>query len=272
VDHTAKIPLQQAVAIIPARYNSSRLPGKALAEINGRAMILRVVDRVSRVRDLAGVYVATDDARVFDCVEQAGYRALMTSSSHATGTDRLAEAAALLPDAEIIVNVQGDEPLIATETVELALDAMRNDTSVGIVTTAESISGAADVLSPDVVKVVTDAGGFALYFSRQPIPFPREFVRTRGSLAAALAAHPELLETFRKHTGLYVYRRAVLLAFSNWPQSALELSESLEQLRALERGVTIRVVESAYASIGVDTEADLELVRTLVAAQEAVIG
>jgi 3-deoxy-manno-octulosonate cytidylyltransferase (CMP-KDO synthetase) len=186
----------------------------------------------------------------------------MTSPEHASGSDRLAEAAGKI-DCDIVVNVQGDEPLISPDTIEVAVGALLEDEAAAVSTTSEPIETAADVLSSDVVKVVVDARGRALYFSRSPVPYPREAARRYGSLAAALEIEPDLLATFRKHTGLYVYRRAFLLEYARWPQTALERAESLEQLRVLERGYTIRVVEAAAPSIGVDTEDDLRRVREM---------
>jgi 3-deoxy-manno-octulosonate cytidylyltransferase (CMP-KDO synthetase) len=224
-------------------------------------------------------------------VQSAGYEAVMTRTGHTSGTDRIAEVAASLSDAEIIVNVQGDEPLISAETIERAVDAIgdernwgtgevgqgqaeqtsddeigtvRTDDEIGIVTTWEPMESAADVLSPDVVKVVVDDAERAIYFSRSPVPYPRDAVRAHGSLEAALLAEPALLTNFRKHTGLYVYRREVLLAFASWPASELERLESLEQLRALEHGVKIKAIKASTASIGVDTMADLERVREMI--------
>ena len=250
------------VAIIPARYSSSRLPGKPLLEIQGRAMVLHVVERALAAPSVARAVVATDDERILKAVRDAGHEALLTSPHHASGSDRLAEAAARI-EAEVIVNVQGDEPLIAPETIERAVGALLEAEDCAAATTCEEIESASDVLSSDVVKVVSDERGRALYFSRSPVPYPREAARRYGSLAAALEVEPALLATFRKHTGLYVYRRAFLLEFARWPQTALERAESLEQLRILERGHSIRVVEAASPSVGVDTEEDLRRVREM---------
>lgn len=225
-------------------------------------MILHVVERALAAPSVTRAVVATDDARIFEAVRDAGREALMTSTAHASGSDRLAEAASQI-DAEIIVNVQGDEPLIAPETIERAVAALLSDAAADAATTCEPIECAADVLSNDVVKVVVDERGGALYFSRSPVPFPREAATRHGSLASALANEPALLSTFRKHTGLYVYRRAFLLEFACWPQTPLERAESLEQLRILEHGHRIRVVEAASPSVGVDTEDDLRRVREL---------
>ena len=222
-----------------------------------------VVERALAARSVSRAIVATDDRRIFDCITSAGFEAVMTHERHATGTDRIAEVARDL-DAEIIVNVQGDEPLIEPETIDLAVSALINDCEAEIATTCEAIDHPDDVLSRAVVKVVVDDSGRALEFSRGPIPFPDQAVTRHGSIEAALEREPMLLSTFRKHTGLYVYRREFLLKFTSWPQSESEAAQSLEQLRALERGTKIRVVEASARSIGVDTIEDLERVRALV--------
>ena len=257
----------KAVAIIPARYESSRLPGKALLEIGGIPMICCVARQASRAANVERVIVATDDRRILSAVEANGFAAVLTSSDHASGTDRIAEVAEKL-DAEIIVNVQGDEPLIAPETIEQAVAALVGNPAVGIVTTWEPIAELADVLNPDLVKIVVDSGGRALYFSRAPVPWPRDAVRKYGTIENALRQEPSLIRTFRKHTGLYVYRREVLQGFTKWPQSVLERQESLEQLRAIEHDVKILAIEATAPSIGVDTQDDLERVRKLVSSFE----
>jgi len=263
VNHTG-LPIQNptVVAIIPARYSSSRLPGKPLLEIQGRPMVLHVVERALKAPSVSRAVVATDDRRILKAVRAAGHEALLTSAAHASGSDRLAEAAAQV-EADVIVNVQGDEPLISPETIERAVEALLEGDDCAAATTCEPIESASDVLSSDVVKVVADGRGRALYFSRSPVPYPREAARRYGSLAAALEVEPALLNTFRKHTGLYVYSRAFLLEFARWPQTALERAESLEQLRILEHGYQIRVVEAASPSVGVDTEEDLRRVRAI---------
>lgn len=228
-------------------------------------MILWVVESALSAGNISRAIVATDDERIAVAVRQGGFEAVMTSPSHQSGSDRLAEVAAALDDADVIVNVQGDEPLISPRTIERAVDELINADEAEIVTTCEMITDAADVTSPDVVKVVCDRGGRALYFSRSPIPYPRDAVRRHGSLSAALENEPELLNLFRKHTGLYAYRRSFLLEYAGWPQTRLERTEALEQLRALERGATILVVESDSPSIGVDTMEDLERVRAMLA-------
>lgn len=233
-------------------------------------MILHVVRRVLAVPSIARAIVATDHQKIYDAVRDAGFEAMMTGAHHQSGSDRLAEAAAALgdsPGAEIIVNVQGDEPLISPRTIERAIDAIANDDEAQVVTTCEPITNARDVMSADVVKVVTDDKGRALYFSRSPIPFPRDAVRAHGSLAAALERDKDCLAKFRKHTGLYVYRRRFLLEYAAWPPSPLERAESLEQLRILERGFCIRVIETDEHSISVDTPEDYERVKRIIEAK-----
>ena len=230
-------------------------------------MIVHVAERALAAHSVVRAIVATDDTRIRDVVREAGFEAVMTSPDHRSGSDRLAEVAAKLPDAEMIVNVQGDEPLIAPETIDLAVSALVADDESSVATASEMIETPDDVLSADVVKVVSDKKGRALYFSRSPVPYPREAVRHHGSLEESLAKDPSLLSLFRKHTGLYVYRRRFLLEYARWTPTPLERAESLEQLRILESGAVIRVVEASAPSIGVDTMADLERVREIYEAE-----
>lgn len=263
MNHT-EISQHKIVAIIPARYHSTRLPAKLLLPIKERPLVLWTLDAALSARNVSTAIVATDDERIFDAVTSAGYEAVMTSPHHKSGSDRLAEVANSLEDVEIIVNVQGDEPLISPRTIDAAIEALLEDKESVISTTCERMTEIEDVLSADVVKVVTDEQSRALYFSRQPIPFPRDEVKKHGSLEDALRANPNLLSAFRKHTGLYVYRKSFLLEFTNLRQSNLEKLESLEQLRALENGAKIVVVEVNETSIGVDTEDDYKRVCELV--------
>lgn len=220
--------------------------------------------------------VATDDLRIFDVVTEYGGEAVMTSTDHQSGSDRIAEVAQNLPANSIIVNIQGDEPLISPETIDRAVLAMSEPRAVGadrpdIITTCEPIVSLYDeLLNFNVVKVVVGDDGYALYFSRSPIPFPREASLRHGGPNEAIENEPELLANFRKHTGLYVYRREYLLKFTKLPQSRLEKIEMLEQLRALENGDKIKVVEAAARSIGVDTEADLERVKKILEEQQPI--
>jgi 3-deoxy-manno-octulosonate cytidylyltransferase (CMP-KDO synthetase) len=238
-------------AVIPARYASTRFPGKALAEIDGRPMIQHVYERTTLSKLVGRVIVATDDARIADAVKAVGGEAIMTSINHETGTDRLAEVAAGL-DADIIVNVQGDEPLIDPVMIDLALQPFLEEADLQMGTVKTRIKCLHDFLSPNVVKVVTDSRGNALYFSRSPLPFFRDKwkdLKDDSFCCGKLLCY--------KHVGLYVYRRDFLLTFAAMPPTFLEISEKLEQLRALENGVIIRVVETECESVGVDTLDDL---------------
>ena len=228
-------------------------------------MVCWVAERAQAARNVDRVIVATDSQQIVDAVSSRGIEARLTDVNHTSGTDRVAEVAETLPDAEIIVNVQGDEPLIAPETIEKAVETMAAEMSktdgAGIVTTCEPIESLDELLNFNLVKVVIDDEGNAVYFSRSPIPFPTDAAKRHGDPEAALVAEPELFKLFHKHTGLYVYRRDVLLEFTRWPPAKLEMIEALEQLRALAHGVKIKVVEACSRSIGVDTPEDLELLK-----------
>ena len=253
------------VAIIPARYASTRLPGKPLSDIHGKPMIQHVHERVRLARGLDRVLVATDDERIVAAVRAFGGEAVMTSAAHATGTDRLAEAV-LRTDASIVVNVQGDEPMVDPSGIEAAVQPLRDDGSLPMATLSLPLADVEEMLSPAVVKVVADARGNALYFSRSAIPH----VRQRGSDPRAAAADAVARGIARKHVGLYVYRREALLRLASLPPSALEAAEGLEQLRALHHGITIRVVAvQGESGVAVDTPQDLERVRALLAAKPA---
>ena len=227
-------------------------------------MVCWVAQRARAAKNISRVIIATDSIEIYARAEAHGIEVVMTDSNHASGTDRVAEVARDLPEAEIIVNVQGDEPLISPETIEQAVDEMARDSAAGIVTTWEPIESIEELLNFDNVKVVVGDDGYALYFSRSPMPFPREAFLKYGDPNEALMCEPGLWPNYRKHTGLYIYRRDVLLQFTRWPQTTLERYEGLEQLRALEHGVKIRVIKAAASSIGVDTEEDLEKVRSLI--------
>jgi 3-deoxy-manno-octulosonate cytidylyltransferase (CMP-KDO synthetase) len=254
------------VAIIPARFASTRLPGKPLSDILGKPMIQHVHERVARVRRIARVLVATDDERIARAVRAFGGEAVMTSADHATGTDRLAEAARGL-EADVVVNVQGDEPLIDPLWIEAALEPMARDAALPIATLSLPIRSLDEMLSPSVVKVVMDRQGDALYFSRSPIPLVRQGASSDLRAAAAAAVARGLA---RKHVGLYAYRREALLRFASLPPAAIEEAEGLEQLRALSNGLRIRVVAiEGESGPAVDTPEDLARVRSLLARQDA---
>jgi 3-deoxy-manno-octulosonate cytidylyltransferase (CMP-KDO synthetase) len=242
---------KHTVAVIPARYASTRFPGKALADIAGRPMIQHVYTRAASARHVDAVLVATDDARIADAVTRFGGTVRMTRVDHRTGTDRLAEVASSL-DCDLVVNVQGDEPLIEPSVIDAAIEPFRDDAGLMMSTVCTRLLHDEAIADPNVVKVVTDVRGLALYFSRAPIPF------VRGRREAAGGP--------RKHLGLYVYRREFLRTIAALEPAELERSESLEQLRVLEHGFSIRVVETPYDSIGVDTPEDLQQVRRLLTA------
>ena len=235
----------RAIAVIPARLASTRLPRKVLREIAGRPMLAWVYEAARSSPLLADVIVATDSDEVMDACRQNGWNARLTSSQHRSGTDRVYEVACT-GAADIYVNVQGDEPLARPEHIEALLDAMQ-DASV-LVSTIKTPAAAADIDNPNAVKVVTDGNGRALYFSRASIPYDRD-----GSGQAR----------YFKHLGFYAYRKPSLERFCSLPESSLERSERLEQLRFLENGIAIHVAETPYDTIGVDTEEDLLRVETI---------
>jgi 3-deoxy-manno-octulosonate cytidylyltransferase (CMP-KDO synthetase) len=246
----------RTIAVIPARYRSNRLPGKPLKAIHGKTMIERVYERVLRARLLDDVVVATDDERIRDTVVAFGGKAVMTSVTHASGSDRIAEVVADLDDVDLVVNVQGDEPLVAPDAVDDAVRLART-TPGAIVTLRREILDRESLLDPNVVKVVTDLRDFALYFSRSPIPAPPS--EPSDSLPRGL---------YFKHVGMYVYPKEQLLFLARMPPVPLELVEKLEQLRALAHGVPIRLRDTDHEFVAVDTEADLERVRELVGVNE----
>ncbi|MGH9714719.1 MAG: 3-deoxy-manno-octulosonate cytidylyltransferase [Candidatus Acidiferrales bacterium] len=239
----------KVLAIIPARYGSTRLPGKPLAAIAGRPMIQHVVERVRRAQLVSSTLVATDDERVKQAVEAFGGQAILTRHDHRTGTDRVAEVAAHV-EAKIYVNVQGDEPLIDPGTIDAVVGAMLEEDSIQIATPCTAITQANEIMDPNIVKVVRDFDGNGLYFSRAPIPWVRDTKTT------VHARH-------WKHIGLYAFRRDALLEFPTLPPGELEPIEQLEQLRWLENGFPIRVVETDYDAVSVDVPADIERVEKL---------
>lgn len=235
-------------AIIPARYASSRFPGKPLALLAGKPMIVHVVERAHAAAVFDHVWVATDDLRIRDAVQAAGAEAYLTRTNHATGTERVAELAARLPSDAWVINLQGDEPLVHPDLLRDVVHGLRDDPACDLVTAAHRSDDAAAFTSPHVVKVVVDADGSALYFSRASIPAGGESTR------------------FLHHIGIYGFRRASLDRFVALPRGELECREGLEQLRALEHGMRIRVLVTAYRTQGVDTPADLKAVAKVLGA------
>jgi 3-deoxy-manno-octulosonate cytidylyltransferase (CMP-KDO synthetase) len=247
-------PPSEAIAVIPARYGSTRLPAKALADIGGKAMVVRVLERASRARQIQRAVVATDDERIVRAVAPVG-EVVMTSALHASGSDRVAEVARAAA-AAIVVNVQGDLPLLDPSWIDLLVERLRADPSIGIATPAVPVQSHEELADPNAVKVVVDAGSRALYFSRAPIPCHRD--------------DPESLGSALHHVGIYAYRREVLLRFADLAPTPLEQAEKLEQLRALENGIGIGiVVVGGRPPLEVDTIADLERARAAVLEESA---
>lgn len=238
------------VCIIPSRYESSRFPGKPLADLCGKPMVQHVYDRVLASPVVALAAVATDDERIYRAVVGFGGRAVMTAPRHRSGTDRVAEAASLLGlgESDVVVNVQGDQPLFAPVQVQEVAQPLLEDPAVDMATLVYKIEREEEITHPNAVKVVFDRNHFALYFSRATIPY----VRDKG-----------LQASYYKHHGIYAYRKGFLDSFSRLEQTELERLEALEQLRALEHGYRIKVVETQYDSVEVDTPAELERVRQI---------
>ena len=239
---------QGVLAVIPARYASTRLPGKMILDIAGKPLVEHVYDRVCQSKLVSACIIATDDERVVRALEPFDTEVVMTSIEHQSGTDRVAEVARGRCE-PIIVNVQGDEPLVRPEMIDAAVQALLDNPTAPMSTLSCPIKAEDEITDPNAVKVVTDLHGRALYFSRAPIPVTRD----------ADGPGP----VYRKHIGLYVYRREFLIDYAQWPPTPLERSERLEQLRALEHGYTIVVVETEYDSVSVDSPADLDRVRKL---------
>jgi 3-deoxy-manno-octulosonate cytidylyltransferase (CMP-KDO synthetase) len=243
---------RKILGVIPARLASSRFPGKVLASLASKPMLQHVWERASQARYLTTVLVATDDEQVYEVARKFGARVRMTRSDHASGTDRAAEIASA-ENCDIVVNIQGDEPLIDPDAIDAAILPMVHDSEIRMATLKKRIAEASEITNPNVVKVITDLNGDAIYFSRLPIPHHRD---------ATSSPAP-----YYKHIGLYLYQRDFLLAYPTLPVGPLEQAERLEQLRALENGLKIRVVETDYESLGVDTPEDLERVASLFAMQ-----
>ena len=232
---------RKILGVIPARFASSRFPGKVLAQVSSKSVLQHVYERASLARYLTATIIATDDERIYQAARGFGARVVMTRADHISGTDRVAEAASA-ENAELVVNIQGDEPLIEPAAIDAAILPLAHDPEIVMGTLKKAIEDPREITDANVVKVVTDRNGDAIYFSRCPIPYERD------------QAKPG---THFKHIGLYVYRRDFLLGYSALPVGPLEHAERLEQLRALENGYRIRVVETECESLGVDTPEDL---------------
>lgn len=247
----------QAIVIIPARYTSTRFPGKPLALLSGKPMIQWTYEAARKAKTIEEVIVATDDERIACVVRDFGGKVVMTSTTHLSGTDRLAEAVKNL-ECEIVVNVQGDEPLIRGEHIDQLVKGLENDFRADMATLVTKVKNREELISPHVVKVVTTQEGFALYFSRSPIPFSRKEWKDLNSIK-----EERFSGIFFKHIGIYSYRKPFLLTFSSLKPTPLEVREELEQLRALEHGFRIKVIFSEYDSQHVDTKEDLIRVEQL---------
>jgi 3-deoxy-manno-octulosonate cytidylyltransferase (CMP-KDO synthetase) len=243
--------MNKAVGIIPARWSSTRFPGKPLHLIAGKALLRRVLDRCERAKNLDSVIVATDDMRIAEAAFNWGAEVALTSTSHCSGTDRIAEVARTAKQFAFIVNIQGDEPLVDPQLIDKIVEKLRADRTIQIVTAAHRFEHPEDALSPHQVKVVVDRTGNALYFSRAPIPFQCAR-RGGGQSAEQQKGHSLSL----RHQGIYGFCRSALLRFVKWKPTPLERAESLEQLRALENGVTVHVLITAKGSPGIDTPSD----------------
>ena len=241
----------EAIGIIPARYSATRFDGKVLAEIAGKPMIQHVWERAKKAKFLDDLIIAADDERIVSAVEKFGGKAVFTAKGHRSGTDRLTEIANSL-EVKVVVNIQGDEPLIEPSMIDLLIRTILDDEDVVMATMAKKITDETEITNSNVVKVITDKNDFALYFSRSPIPYVRNEDLT-----------PEERVIY-KHIGIYAYTKDFLFMLTNMPSSRLEKIEKLEQLRALENGHKIKVLETKFDTIGVDTPEDLERVKGLI--------
>ena len=232
------------LGVIPSRYASTRLEGKPLKDICGHTMIEWVYKR-TKLSNLDEVVVATDDERIYKEVERFGGKAILTSKEHENGTSRIAEVCTKYEDYDVIVNVQGDEPLIEPEMINSIINSFKEDDTISMSTLKYKIDTMEEIENPNYVKVITDKKGYALYFSRSVIPYPRKLD----------------IQNYYKHVGIYGYKRDFVVEYAKMEPIPLELSESLEQLRALENGYRIKVIETPYKIIGVDTQEELEKVR-----------
>ena len=249
-----------AIVVIPARYASTRFPGKPLALLKGIPIIQHVYQNSLNAQLASEVIVATDSETIFETVMSFGGKAVITSPDHQSGTDRIAEVAAAM-NCDIMVNVQGDEPLIRPEMIDAVISVL-DDNRASLGTLAIPIRDSREIFDPNVVKVVFDAEGFAWYFSRAPIPYHRDEWNDPLAQSREMRAKSDLVvRDCYKHIGIYSYRRDVLLKLSSLPPSRLELIEKLEQLRAIENGFRIKVGETLFETIGVDTPQDLERVE-----------
>ena len=251
-----------AIAIIPARFSSVRLPGKPLIDLGGKPMIQRVHEQVKKAKHVRQVIVATDNKIIAEAVAGFGGEVVITPPDMPTGTDRIAHVAESIDTADIIVNVQGDEPLIPPQMIDEVILLLANDPSALAGTLVQKISSADDISNPNTVKAVLDSNGNACYFSRAPVPFPRD------------GFGPDILKqhTWYSHVGIYAFRKIFLTKFHSWGQSGLEVIEKLEQLRIIEHGFKIKTAVTKYRSVSVDTPEDVERVRAIIRKKETSVN
>ncbi len=249
------------VAVIPARWQSTRLKEKVMADICGKPMLQHVWERVKKAHEVDEVIIACDKERVLKAAEAFGARCVFTSPDHPSGTDRISEVAGSV-DADVYINVQADEPMISPLMIDQLAQVYSYEKNVQMATLIKRIDKAEDINDPNVVKVVVDRKGFALYFSRSPIPYMRRSYDQSGEINSA---EGEVTGGYYKHIGLYSYTKDFLFTYRNLPRSVLEMDEKLEQLRVLEHGYKIKTVETRQETIGVDTQEDLDRVRRIFA-------
>ncbi len=249
----------RCIAVIPARWNSTRFKGKVLADIDGKPMIQHVWERVKRAHSIDDIIVAVDKEKVFKVVTAFGGKAVYTSPEQPSGSDRLAEAVNSI-DADIIVNVQADEPLVHPLMIDELAQIFEYEKNIQMATIIKRIHNREEINDPNVVKVVVDRKGYAMYFSRSPIPYLRDENEPDASNEGSAG---DLSGRYFKHIGLYSYTKDFLYTYTNLPKSTLEKEEKLEQLRVLEHGYKIKTIETRYETVGVDTPADLEKVKSL---------
>jgi 3-deoxy-manno-octulosonate cytidylyltransferase (CMP-KDO synthetase) len=245
----------RVIGVIPARYGATRFKGKVLADLMGKPVIQRVYEAAKKAKALDRLIVATDDERVMKTVEGFGGKAILTSVDHQTGTDRLTEVVNPV-DVKVVVNIQGDEPLVHHTMINELARTILSDDSINMTTIIKRIEDRDEIINPNVVKVVVDKDKNALYFSRSPIPFERN----------------RQAKCHYKHLGLYAYTKDFLFTFTNLPKSELEQAESLEQLRAIEHGYKIKTIETKYETVGIDTPKDLKKAKNILKKRENSVG
>lgn len=262
----------KAIGIIPARYKSTRLMGKPLIKIKGKSLIYYVYKRSSISKELDEIIVATDDERIYQEVKSFGGNAIMTSPYHSTGTSRVAEVAEN-KQADIVVNIQGDELFIRAEIIDELVKEMRKNEELSILTYCTRITDLDELDNPNVVKVIINKENYAIYFSRNAIPYPMLDNHIEIKRVKEIVSYKnELINYFRKHIGIYGYRKSFLLKFVKMQETPLEKIERLEQLRAIEYGIKIKVLETDYPMISIDTEEDLKRVQKLLNAMPQLIS